>query len=380
MLERPDISVLMPTYNHSNYIPTAIQSVLNQSYKNWELIIIDDGSTDNTPKAVKQFADDRIVYLRQEKNSGQLNALMKGAKCIRGKYITLLHSDDEFLDDKALERNISSLRNYNCDGIFSDLLEMDQGGEIYGVAKTTNSVDLFSAAILFLRGGSNITSDIFFVKNGVFSNVLSNYILWNMPYWLKFNRGHINVLKLKKVEPWYKYRVYSENYIRSDAGKFEALNGSLRAVIEIGKIIDLPLLKIQRLLVKAFKIRIKPLFRLNSCSPHHLREMATYVIQRYYKKIPENLYFKGLLGFYSNFPSNRTVKLRFKEEDEIFLGKDARIFFYLLEKRSLPTVYEYILEQAVNGLGKVVVKDKESYEKALNLTRFLDLFTKIEIE
>jgi len=377
MPDRPETSVLMPTYNDSKYVTTAIHSLLKQSHKKWELIVI-DGSTDDTPNIIREFTDDRIVYLR-EKSSGQLNALMTGVPSIRGKYITILHSDDELSGDEALRRNVTALKNQDCDGVFSDIMTMDENGKVSGRIRTVENVTASSPAILFLRGGSNIIPDFFFVKKEAFENVLSNYITWNMPYWLRFDDSCVGTLSLKMVEPWYRYRVYSENYIRSDVGKFETINGCLRTVIEVGQRLNLLFPRIQRLLVKASKMRLKPLFKHKPCSPKHLQEAIQYVFRRYFSEIPENPYFRGLLGFYENYPSQRTISLKFKEDDEIFLGKDARIFFNLMQKKSLPSIYEGILEEATNGFGKVVVTSNEDYGKAKNIMRFLNLLTQVEV-
>lgn len=380
MIQKPEISVLMPTYNDSKYIATAIQSVLNQNYKKWELIIVDDKSTDNTPEIINSFDDDRITYLRLDKNSGQLNALMKGAEYIKGEYITFLHSDDAFVDDNVLKRNVSAMTKNDCEGIFGNLVKMNENGESQGLAKTADAVETASPAVLFLRGGSNMISDVFFVRKTVFNNVLSNYITWNMPYWLKFHDTRVDVLNLLKVCPWYKYRVYPENYMRSDIGKFEVLNGCLRSIIEIGKRIEFPLLKIQRTFSRIFRARSKPLFKTSPCSPQHIREMVAYLLQQFYRKTPQNIYFKGLLGFYSNYPSNHTIKLKFKKEEKIFLGKDARIFFNLMENHCLPEVYKYVLEEATQSFGTVIVTCNEDYKKAKDVMKFLNLIAKIERE
>lgn len=378
MVKEPPISVLMPTYNDSKYISTAIKSLLNQSYKNLELIVIDNGSTDETPKIIKEFAesDDRIKYLREQR-SGQLSALALGAQFIKGKYVTLLHSDDELSDNKAFERNISAIEQNNCDGVFCELLLMNENGEVQRRTKTAESLNSSSPALLFLRAGSNIIPDFFFVKKEIFDNVLSSYITWNMPYWLKFDGTSISTLKLRKVDSWYKYRVYPENYVQSDVGKFEMTNGCLRTVVEIGQRINIPLLNLQILLTRVFKTRIKPLFKIGSCSPQHLREMVIRVINSYFGKIPQNIYFNGLLGFYSNFPSKRTIKLRFDEE-AVFLGKDARVFYNMMGQK-LPVIYEQVLSEAVSGFGAVSVLEKD-YEKARNLLKFLNLLAKIQIE
>jgi glycosyltransferase involved in cell wall biosynthesis len=372
------ISVLMPTYNDAKYISNAIESLLNQSYKNLELIVIDNGSIDETPKIIKEFAesDSRIKYLREQR-SGQLNALALGAQFIKGKYVTLLHSDDELSDNKAFERNISAIEQNNCSGVFCDLLLMNENGEVQRRIKTAESLNSSSPALLFLRAGSNMIPDFFFVKKEIFDNVLSSYITWNMPYWLKFDGTSISTLKLRKVDSWYKYRVYPENYVQSDVGKFEMTNGCLRTVVEIGQRINFPLLNLQILLTRVFKTRIKPLFKIGSCSPQHLREMIMHVINGYFKKIPQNIYFNGLLGFYSNFPSKRVIKLHFDEE-VVFLGKDARVFYNMMGQK-LPVIYEQVLSEAASGFGAVSVLEKD-YEKARNLLKFLNLLAKIQVE
>jgi glycosyltransferase involved in cell wall biosynthesis len=373
------ISVLMPTYNDAKYISTTIASLLNQSYKNFELIVIDNGSTDDTPEIVKKIAenDNRVRYLR-EPISGQLNALTCGAKFVRGNYVTLLHSDDELLDNKALERNILALEQNDCDGVFADLLMMNKEGAVSGKVKTAKNLDDSSPATLFLRAGSNMIPDFFFVKREAFENIFSNYITWNMPYWLRFDETKVSTLKLKKVGPWYKYRIYGENYVRSNVGKFEMANGCIRTELEIGQRINLPFLGLQRLLVRVFKTRIKPFFRSGSSSPEDLLEMIKYVIKGYFQNIiPENSYFNALMGFYSNFPSERTISLRFDEEPA-FLGKDTRVFYNMMQQK-LPTIYEQVLGEAVSGFGAVSVSEKD-YEKARNLLKFLNLSAKVQVE
>lgn len=235
MAERK-VSILMPTYNDEEYIEIAINSVLNQRLNNWELIVIDNGSDDKTPEIVKQFVDydHRIRYLREQK-SGQLNALLYGTKFVEGEFVTVLHSDDELSDDEAIKRNVSALMENSCDGVFSDLIIMKGNGEYERTVKTTDKLDYSSLALLFLRGGSNIIPDIFFIRKEALTDILSSYIMWNMPYWVKLEGTGISTLNLRKVAPWYRYRVYSGNYGYSDVGKFELVTGGLRTVLEIGR-------------------------------------------------------------------------------------------------------------------------------------------------
>lgn len=95
----PLISVIIPTYNRKNSISGAIESVLNQSFKDWELIIVDDGSEDKTNELVDNFLiDTRIKYIWQE-NRGVSAARNKGVSISRGKYLTFLDSDDQVTVD-----------------------------------------------------------------------------------------------------------------------------------------------------------------------------------------------------------------------------------------------------------------------------------------
>ena len=108
-MNKPIVSVIIPTYNREEVLPRAIKSVLNQIFKDFELVIVDDGSTDNTKDVVKNFNDDRVKYFYQ-KNQGVSAARNLGIKKARGKYIAFLDSDDEWLPEK-IEKQISLFKN-----------------------------------------------------------------------------------------------------------------------------------------------------------------------------------------------------------------------------------------------------------------------------
>ena len=115
----PHVSVIIPTYNRANLVTYAIDSVLAQTYKNYEIIVIDDGSTDNTFKLLNPYMD-RIVYIYQE-NKGKSNALNKALMKARGTWIAFLDSDDRWLPEK-LEWQIQALEKYNpyCGACFTN--------------------------------------------------------------------------------------------------------------------------------------------------------------------------------------------------------------------------------------------------------------------
>ncbi len=94
------VSVIIPTYNRAKFVTKAIDSVLVQTYKDYEIIVVDDGSTDNTHEVVRSFNDPRINYIRHEENRGSGAARNTGIKASRGEYIAFLDSDDEWLPTK----------------------------------------------------------------------------------------------------------------------------------------------------------------------------------------------------------------------------------------------------------------------------------------
>ncbi|MFG1485247.1 glycosyltransferase family A protein [Halobacteriovorax sp. RZ-1] len=101
------VSVIIPTYNRAMFLARAIDSVLRQSFQDFELIVIDDGSTDNSKQTVESYSDSRIKYFFQE-NRGVSAARNLGVKKSSGKYIAFLDSDDEWKEDK-LEKQLSLL-------------------------------------------------------------------------------------------------------------------------------------------------------------------------------------------------------------------------------------------------------------------------------
>jgi len=98
------VSVIIPTYNRAHLVGRAIRSVLNQTYQDFEIIVVDDCSTDNTEEIVKGFNDHRIRYMRHDRNRGGSAARNTGIKASQGKYIAFLDSDDEWLLKKAESR------------------------------------------------------------------------------------------------------------------------------------------------------------------------------------------------------------------------------------------------------------------------------------
>ena len=95
---KPKFSIIIPTYNRAHTLMRAVRGVLSQSYPNWELIIIDDGSTDSTKEVVGEVQDSRVQYYHQE-NKMVAAARNHGIRVSAGEYICFLDSDDEIFAD-----------------------------------------------------------------------------------------------------------------------------------------------------------------------------------------------------------------------------------------------------------------------------------------
>jgi glycosyltransferase involved in cell wall biosynthesis len=111
----PTVSVIIPTYNHAHFLPQAVQSVFEQTCQDFEIIVVDDGSTDNTRQVAQNYADRRFRYIYQE-NRGLAASRNTGLNAARGKYVAFLDADDIFLPRK-LEVQVDWLERHPSYGM-----------------------------------------------------------------------------------------------------------------------------------------------------------------------------------------------------------------------------------------------------------------------
>lgn len=115
------VSIIMPSYNTGGYIKKSVESVLAQTYENWELIIVDDCSTDNTDEVLAQLSDPRIRYLKNEKNSGAAVSRNKALREAKGRWIAFLDSDDLWVPEK-LEKQIQFMERNEYPFTYTDYM------------------------------------------------------------------------------------------------------------------------------------------------------------------------------------------------------------------------------------------------------------------
>ena len=113
------VSIVLPTYKRAHVLPHAIRSVLEQTYQNWELIVVDDNSPDDTAAVVQSFDDHRIRYVKNDPNLKLPRALNRGFSLAKGDYLTWT-SDDNLFANNAIEKMANRLKADGCDFVYAD--------------------------------------------------------------------------------------------------------------------------------------------------------------------------------------------------------------------------------------------------------------------
>lgn len=218
----PLVSIVIPAYNHERYIGAAVDSVLQQTLFDLELIVIDDGSTDKTGEIVKTYDDPRLYYFYQE-NKDAYNALNKGLSLTKGKYIAILNSDDLFALNR-LERLVNFSQEKDAACIFTDVIPIsDQGIEltdpnfIWNVWHQKNKNWYFNCKDLyrgFLKGNFMVsTSNLFMTKEAMqaVGNFCSLRYLHDYDYIFRMMLAFPNGVHYLDQEKLLYYRIHSAN-------------------------------------------------------------------------------------------------------------------------------------------------------------------------
>jgi glycosyltransferase involved in cell wall biosynthesis len=175
--QRPTVSVVIPTYNRAYIVDHAIKSVLSQTYRDLELIVVDDGSTDNTEQIVREGGDHRIRYLRHEKNQGMSAARNTGIRASSGEYIAFQDSDDVWVPEK-LQKQMEVFGSLpgKVGVVYSGLLRINNGNKRYIPYKKNIKVDGFIHDVFLDSCLTNLPTAVVrkscFEKSGMFDEYL----------------------------------------------------------------------------------------------------------------------------------------------------------------------------------------------------------------
>lgn len=185
----PKVSVLIATYNRAQFLSRAIKSVLGQTYKDWELIIADDGSTDETEKVVREFGKKkpRIVYLKAP-HFGRIAKISNfGLKQARGKYVAILDDDDWWIDSRKLEKQVKFLdENKEYVGCGGGFIVVDESGrEKLRTSKPEKNEDIKKNALVAnpIANATTLFQLETAEKVGFYDETMLQFADWD--FWLK---------------------------------------------------------------------------------------------------------------------------------------------------------------------------------------------------
>jgi len=223
--EEPLVSVIVPAYNHEQYIADCLKSIINQTYINIELIVINDGSSDNTHNVILSLSDEcrkrfkRFEYVDKEKNEGIAKTLNQGIKLSKGKYISFIGSDDIWARDK-IEKQLEILENNDNLVVWSEGLIIDAHGkytggtftEMHGASARKKSGNIFQE----LLKGNFICGQSVILKKENLGNI-------SFDEELKYLNDYKFMVDISKryefyfiSEPLVMYRIHGRNTILND--------------------------------------------------------------------------------------------------------------------------------------------------------------------
>ena len=269
------ISILLPTYNGASRIKNSIESIISQYYTSWELLVIDDGSSDNTSEIVGNFSknDPRIIYIRNEHNLGIQKTLNKGIKESRGEYIARIDDDDTWCDRDKLSKQIEFIEAHkDCVIVGTGVIVVDENNKelfryllpksdqairnrILGKNCFVHSSVLFRKDLALGFGGYDETQS---------TRHLEDYDLWlklgtigqfyNLPFYcVRFTLREGSLSSMNKIEQFKKslniIRKFKNNYPRY---LYSFLRSIARLII-YGFIVKLPIKFSLNKIIKLYK-------------------------------------------------------------------------------------------------------------------------------
>ena len=236
------VSVIIPSYNHEKYIKDCIESVLNQTYKNIEVLVEDDCSSDNTQEIIKSIKDKRLKTIFSKKNKGTVRTINHLMSLCKGEYIAILGSDDYWYPEK-LEKQIEIFKDKKIGAVFSEVDIVDENGNIYekdgdfssDIFKKENMsqgkrMRLFYEIGNHLCHPSSIISRKAFEEVGYYNTIYRQ--LHDFEYWVRLvNKYNIHIVNEKLM-------AYRRNKTNNQSVSSNNTENSIRVINEFYAIIE----------------------------------------------------------------------------------------------------------------------------------------------
>jgi hypothetical protein len=214
--DRPPVSVCIPTYNRSRYLGEAVESALNQSLRDFELVVVDNCSTDETPEIAAAFAakDPRVRYVRNPSNLGLVRNFNRCIELAAGEFVAILHDDDVYLPD-MLATTVRALRAHpEAAFAYGAAEEIDDGGRVVGLRRwrTGDAVLAPAEAFAQLLAFNSVPPPAVLVRASAYASVggydpnVGPAIDWDL--WLRMARRH-SVVYVDQVVAQYRLTAQS---------------------------------------------------------------------------------------------------------------------------------------------------------------------------
>lgn len=376
------ISVLIPAYNSAKTIVEALESIKNQTYQNWEIILINDGSQDETEKILRRYLGNTKLPLKYTKQThhNYFKAIRHGLKYASGEIIFVLDADKILFNQNVFYRAISTILGEKCDGMFVGIRAMYQrlkDGKFHLVRPYyRNEVSLIKTA---LGLGTNIYTNYAFWRREIFeTSVYENYLINGMPAWYNAE----NNLGLRVVNGNFvglKYRVskkvnLGDNPLKQNNSKtlFE-LSTNLRTLHHIVSRINVPAYSTQATLYNLIsRLHIASLYpSIFKQGQTSLKKITPLVVKNIKDSELDNVYLKTIVDFSNNFDPQKTAKIVIPKGTKIYWGTEIDEFSNKLSKNMLDQFYYDLMK--IISQGTTIYKIKKDDQKKLE--QILEFFT-----
>lgn len=376
------ISVLIPAYNSAKTIVEALESIKNQTYQNWEIILINDGSQDETEKILRRYLGNTKLPLKYTKQThhNYFKAIRHGLKYASGEIIFVLDADKILFNQNVFYRAVSTILGEKCDGMFVGIRAMYQrlkDGKFHLVRPYyRNEVSLIKTA---LGLGTNIYTNYAFWRREIFeTSVYENYLINGMPAWYNAE----NNLGLRVVNGNFvglKYRVskkvnLGDNPLKQNNSKtlFE-LSTNLRTLHHIVSRINVPAYSTQATLYNLIsRLHIASLYpSIFKQGQTSLKKITPLVVKNIKDSELDNVYLKTIVDFSNNFDPQKTAKIVIPKGTKIYWGTGIDEFSNKLSKNTLEQFYYDLIK--IISQGTTIYKIKKDDQKKLE--QILEFFT-----